>query len=167
MQVRQTRTPLSGLSIRTRTMATGASRQNDADHSRRVQMLDEPGNHPQRCSMSVTGEQRGIGLDGPGQFLLVSALPTRPVDYVGDGVIADAGIDFGDNGVDHRDRVTVIDVRALSASRMPLTVDDLYPFDLTAASTWCPSLFARTAIPVLASAGEGPQGLAAGGAGWR
>ena len=117
--------------------------------------------------MSVTGEQRGIGLDGPGQFLLVSALPTRPVDYVGDRVVADAGIDFGDNGVDHRDRVTVIDVRALSASRMPLTVDDLHPLDLTAASTRCPSLFARTAIPVLASAGEGPQGLAAGGAGWR
>ena len=117
--------------------------------------------------MSVTGEQRGIGLDGPGQFLLVSALPTRPFDYVGDGVIADAGIDFGDNGVDHRDRVTVIDVRALSASRMALTVDDLHPLDLTAASTRCPSLFARTAIPVLASAGEGPQGLAAGGAGWR
>lgn len=128
-----------------------------------MQMLDEPGDHPQRCSMSVTGEQRGIGLDGPGQFLLVSALPTRPVDHV----VADAGTELGDNGVDHRDRVTVIDVHALSASRMPLTVDDLYPFDLTAASTRCPSLFARTAIPVLASAGEGPQGLAAGGAGWR
>ena len=148
-------------------MATGASRQSDAGHSRRMQMLDEPGDHPQRCSMSVTGEQRGIGLDGPGQFLLVSALPTGPFDYVGDGVIADTGIDFGDNGVDHSDRVTVIDLRALSASRMALTVDDLHPLDLTAASTRCPSLFARTAIPVLASAGEGPQGLAAGGAGWR
>lgn len=132
-----------------------------------MQMLDEPGDHPQRCSMSVTGEQRGIGLDGPGQFLLVSALPTRPDDYVGDRVVADAGIDFGYNGVDHCDRVTVIDVRALSASRMPLTVDDLHPLDLTAASTRCPSLFARTAIPVLASAGEAPQGLAACGAGWR
>ena len=77
--------------------------------------------------MSVTGEQRGIGLDGPGQFLLVSALPTRPDDYVRDRVVADAGIDFSDNGVDHCDRVTVIDVRALSASRMPLTVDDASP----------------------------------------
>jgi hypothetical protein len=58
------------------TMATGAGRQNDAGHSGGVQMLDEPGDHPQRCSMSVTGEQRGIGLDGPSQFLLVSVLPT-------------------------------------------------------------------------------------------
>ena len=145
-------------------MTTGASRQHDAGHSRRMQLLDEPGDHPQRCSMSVTGEQRGIGLDGPGQFLLVSALPTRPDDDVSDRVVADAGIDLSNNGVDHCDRVTVIDVRALSASWLSLTVDDLHPLDLPAASTQCPSVFARVAIPVLASAGEGPQGLAAGGA---
>jgi hypothetical protein len=119
-------------------VAAGTGRQHDADDSGSMQMFDEPGDYPQRCSMPVAGEQRGIGLDSPSKFLLIGALPTGLVDQVGDRVPVDSWIQFGDNSVNHRYRVTVIDVGALCASRLSIPVDDLHPLDLTAAGHTVP-----------------------------
>ncbi|MGW3472929.1 hypothetical protein ACWDKQ_31690 [Saccharopolyspora sp. NPDC000995] len=58
-------------------VAAGSGRQHDARHCGGVKMLDESGDHPQRRSVPVTGEQGGLCLDGPGQFLLVGAANGR------------------------------------------------------------------------------------------
>jgi hypothetical protein len=145
-------------------VTAGAGRQRDAGDSGGMQTFDKPRDHPQWCSMPVSGEQRGIGLDSPRQPLLIRALATGLVDHRGDRVFADQGIKLGDNGVDHRDRITVIDVTALSASWLSAAVEGFHTFDFPAAGAARSAVFARAAIPILTFAGEGPQMLAACGA---
>ncbi|MFF5038058.1 hypothetical protein [Nocardia salmonicida] len=143
------------------TSASGTGRKHDSGDSGSVQMLDELRDHSQRCSMPVTGEQCGIGFDSPSQFLLIGALPTGLVDQVSDRVPVDSRIEFGDHGVDHRYRITVVDLATLSASRLSIPVDDLHALGLPATGARRSSMFAWAAIPVLPFSGECPQVLAA------
>jgi hypothetical protein len=145
MQVRQTRTPLSGLSIRTTRWQPG--------HVGRT-MPAMPAACRRSTNLGITrsgarcpspGEQGGIGLDGPSQFLLIGVLATGLVDRC-DRVPADLGVEFGDNGVDHRYRITVVDVAALSASWLSVAVEGLHALGLPAAGAGCSAVFARALL---------------------
>ena len=71
MQVRQTRTPSSGLSMRTtRPQRPQAGRTTPATPGA-VEHLDEPRDRAQRRQMSVPGQQRRVLFQRPCQFLLV------------------------------------------------------------------------------------------------
>jgi hypothetical protein len=55
-------------------VAAGAGWQHDPSHAGSVESFDEPWDHPQRCKVSFTGEQRGISFNSPRQFLSVGVL---------------------------------------------------------------------------------------------
>ena len=102
--------------------AARAGRQHDSADAARVQVLDEPRDHSQRRTMPLAGQQGRVGFQRPGHPPLVAALTTAAVENTSDGITRDGRIECGDGGVDDRDRVTIVGVRALGAAWMPVAV---------------------------------------------
>lgn len=116
------------------------------------------------CEVAVPGQQSGVGLQRPGEFLLVGGAGCRPADCVGDHFLLDLRVQFGDQAADHRDGIASVGVRALAASRPPGSVAGSDPAGVSAGGAGLGLGAAVPAVPVLAAALEGAHRSAALGA---
>jgi hypothetical protein len=122
MQVRQTRCPSRGLSMRTTLWQPGQDGRTisvtpascSRSISRRIARVG--------CEVAVPGQQGGVGFQDPGEFLLVGGAGCRPADRIGDHFLPGLRVQFGDQGTDHREGVASVGFRALVASWSPGSV---------------------------------------------
>ena len=106
----------------------------------------------------------GSGFQSLGYFLLAGGPKDRPADRPGDGVRVGARVQFGDHTVNDRERIPSVGVVALHAAG---PADPVPGRDAAGVSAGGVRLWLRPAdraVPVLATALEAPQLLAALGA---
>ena len=165
MQLRQTRCPSSGLSMRTTRRQRGQAGRTIPATPAVVQQVDEPQDGAMRRQIALPGQQPGVVLQGPDHSLaIVGTVGCRPAEGFGDRVTVGARGDRGDQFVDDGDGITVVVVGTHRTAWQALAVPETDASDVSAGGALGASPDRRPAVPVLAPALEGSQRLAALGA---
>ena len=103
-------------------LAAGAGGTPDPRGAGLAESVDEPQHHREWRFRAVPGEQPGLVMQKPRQFLQVSLLGDGRLDRCGDRFGRQAGVGHRDDPGKHQERIAGVPVRALAAARPALPV---------------------------------------------
>ncbi len=142
-------------------LATRAGREGNGLGPGVAQLADQPQHAADRGMRAAAGQQARVLFDDPGEFLQVSGLREHAPRRCADRFSGQRGIHRGNRGSQDRQRIPVIPVGTVLAARLPVAVNGGNDPVLAAGRAALRPADAHAAVPVLASALERAQRLAA------